>query len=445
MRYGGLKVIHWIQIGVILFVGLNVLLVYKDTGDNVDRIAYINEWGTSETADMKEELLKEAVLVPDSETPIFFTENQGVFQEFLVEEGEEITVGQELFTYQVQNYYEAEAELLSEIERIDGAITATEQAILEVQSINFTENQLYVPPIIEEEFSITVEVPTSSMEAEFMKRQFLAEKQKEVSQLRAEQQAITSQLQSLQSTGDMITYTSPYAGRVSNVSKELASPILTIESLDLHIEADLTEHERAIVEEGMKAEMQINAIAEILPASVADVADAPNNLRMESGSKYSLIATLGELVEEEVDVDELEEVEDEFEEDDASEEVEEVEEGEIPTLFPGYHGILAILLEERIGVTAVDDHLLIDGAVWKMTTDGLLVKEKVERGFEEFGQVEVIGDIVAGDLLAEAPESQLRDLAFFITPLKWSELGSATIKAESVDWRQGIIGGLISR
>ena len=59
MRYGGLKVIQWIQIGIILFVSLNVLLVYKDTGGNVDRLAYINEWNTSVTTDMKEELLKE--------------------------------------------------------------------------------------------------------------------------------------------------------------------------------------------------------------------------------------------------------------------------------------------------------------------------------------------------------------------------------------------------
>ncbi|MHA6250754.1 efflux RND transporter periplasmic adaptor subunit [Oceanobacillus sp. CAU 1775] len=427
--------IHWIQIGVILFVVINGLLIYKDNEGKVNRLAYINEWEESTTADMREELLKKAVLAPKEEMPIYFSDNQGIFQEFLVGVGDEVTVGQDLFIYQVQNYYQAEAEFLSEVERINGAITAAEQAMAEVEAVTFVQNE-FVPPIVEE-FSITVEVPASSMEAEFMKRQFIAEKKKEITQLNAEREAVNSQLQSLQSTGDTITYISPYAGRVNNLSDELASPLLTIESFDLQAETSLTEQERAIVEEGMLAEVRVNAVDETLTAYVDELADVPDKVSVRGESKYDLIAALAEPEAEDA-VEVVEEVEEE----------EELELGDYEnesTLLPGYHGTLAIILEERLGVTAIDRAHLIDGAVWRMNKEGQLIELIVDTGFEENGQIEVIGDLAPGELIAIAPESQLRDRAYFITPLKWSELRQESLNKETVDWKRGILGGLIMR
>src|SRR5690625_5255931 len=111
-----------IQLGIVVFIGVNFLLVYADGEDRVARISYIKDWSIAFQADMREELHTPVVFGYENEEHIYFDTSEGSFQEFLVEEEEEISVGTPLFSYQVDNYYEAEADLLQEIEKINGEI-----------------------------------------------------------------------------------------------------------------------------------------------------------------------------------------------------------------------------------------------------------------------------------------------------------------------------------
>src|SRR5699024_4981246 len=115
---------HWIWIGIILFIGLNTVLVYIDEGEKVDRVAYINEWTESFTADMKLELDKPVVLGNTEEYPVYFDTDQGVIQEFLVSEADDIEAGEGLFTYQVNNYHQTESSLLNQLENLNGEVAA---------------------------------------------------------------------------------------------------------------------------------------------------------------------------------------------------------------------------------------------------------------------------------------------------------------------------------
>src|SRR5690625_3191529 len=96
-----------IQVVIVLFIAVNFLLVYADDEARVDRISYIKEWSDAFLADVREELHTNVIFAYDGEEYIYFDATEGSFQEFLVEEEEEISAGDPLFSYQVDNYYEA--------------------------------------------------------------------------------------------------------------------------------------------------------------------------------------------------------------------------------------------------------------------------------------------------------------------------------------------------
>ena len=422
---------RWIQLGIILFIGINFFLVYNDDEGKVDRVSYVNSWSKSFTTDMKQELIKPVVLTPIEEEPIYFDKSQGIFQEFLVSQGDEVAVGDGLFTYQVHSYYETQADISSQLERVNGELTAIEQAISQIEQYQVPENEFNSSRsvrITEEE--IAVDLPDTSIDAQLMKEQYLVEKEKELAQKTFEKNTFENQLAELQETGDTITYESPYAGKVNHVSVELNDPLIQIEGMELRAIGELSENERTQVKEGMTAELQLEEARALLSGTVEELSDSPTDLKVEGESIYPFSVTFVEEETEEVD-QETEEVE---------------EEEELDTeLLPGYHGNLAITLEEANGTTAIFEEALASQSVWKMTTDGLLLKESVETGMYEDNQYEITSGVATDELVAEGSKNQLRNGAYFITPIQWKQLTGEAVIFKKSEWKKPLISGLLSR
>ena len=406
-----------IIIGAIVFICLNILLIFIDDDGKVDRVSYINSWSKSFAADMKEELEKPVVLANTEEEPVFFDKSQGVFQEFLVNEGDEVAAGDGLFTYQVHNYFETEANLVTQIEKANGEIAAIEQAISQMKRYTIPGNEFDpASSVLITEEDIFVELPDSSIDAQLMKEQFLLEKENELAQKQAEAEAFEGQLEELRTTGDTLTFESPYTGKVNHVSNELTDPIIKIAGLELRAAGNLSEAERLKVETGMLAELTLNEAEVKLSGTVDSLADSPEEgADIDKQSIYPFSA--------------------QFEPEDESE----IE------LLPGYHGLLSITLKEVNGTTAIKEAALIDKAVWKMDQSGLLLKQPVEVGMHEEKQFEIRQGIDAGELIALAPKKRLRDGSDFITPIKWKQLTADAVKWKEADWKKPFISGLLSR
>ncbi|MCF3943949.1 efflux RND transporter periplasmic adaptor subunit [Oceanobacillus alkalisoli] len=425
---------RFIQLGILVFIALNLLLVYLDDEARVDRVSYVNKWSESVTADLKKELYKPVVLEAADEEEIYFDRTEGVFQQFLVAVGEEVTPGSSLFTYRVENYYETESDLLQQMERVQGEMAAIEQAISQMEAYHIPADEFNpASSVLITEEDIFVELPESPVEAELMKEQFIAEKEQELAAKTTELTTVENQLSELRDTGDMITYESPFAGKIKQISTDLGNPLIVIESTDLHATGDLSEAERLEVETGMPAILQLEETDVLLEGSVDSLDDSPVELDVEKESIYPFTANFPEDTPEEDEEGEETETEKETGAEMESE------------LLPGYHGTLTITLEESMNATTIFDGALLNGGVWQMTSAGKLEQKAVETGLYEDNQFEITSGLEVDTSLAEGPVRQLREGATYITPLKWRQVTKESFHMKENDWLQPFVSGLLSR
>ncbi|MFA1822947.1 efflux RND transporter periplasmic adaptor subunit [Virgibacillus oceani] len=410
-----------IQIVIAVFIGINFLLIFADEEARVDRISYIKDWSDAFLADVREQHHTTVEFAFEDEEHIYFDTSEGSFQEFLIEEEEDISVGDPLFSYQVDNYYEAEADLMQEIEKLDGEIPAIEQAISEMNAFQIPDSTQPTDPnpafqMTEEE--IYIEFPQDDpVEAEVMKQQFIIDKENELAQKQAALQSTQNQLTELQTTGDTITVESPYDGKVKNIATDLGDPIVTIELPILEARGELTELERNEIEEGFPALVELTNIQTFLDGTVSNLNDYPETVSDEGESIYSFQIAFEEEVQPEME-----------------------------NILPGYHADASITLNESLEATVIFDHLLTGSAVWKMTESGRLVEQPVETGILMDSMLEITDGVQPEELIAEESVNQFRDGAAFITPLKltrptWREI----TLGGNPNWSEYFVTGILSR
>ncbi|MFD1363565.1 hypothetical protein [Lentibacillus salinarum] len=475
-----------IWMAVILFVAINSLLVYLDDGDKVARLSYIKDWSETFEDDLFETVETAGVLSTVEEKHVYFDSDKGSFREFLAEAGSVVNPGDQLFSYEVDHYATTKAELESEQQRLTSDIQAIEAAVASIAAHPIPETDM--DTTLEGDNSV-LEITARSVDANYMKEQYMTEKEKERAQKEAELQTIQAQLSDLESTGETITVESPYQGVVTTVSESLANPVITIRDLKLQAEGDLTEEERMDVELDMPVEIAIRKNDTVLQGTVNELSDQPDTVTVHGTSVYPFAATFTEEMESSAPAVEdggeaasratqdgeeaaesterigesAEEAEgsadtagetggpssddaDPVEESDTPAETAEAEQSPLDDLLPGYHADLSITTEESLGTTAVMSEQLFGSHLWKMTSKGLLVKQPVEKGIHMDELVEITGDVSPGELIAEADNDQFRDQSVFITPLQlddieWKHPG----KYDNVDWKRYMVIGLLSR
>ncbi|MEC5425984.1 efflux RND transporter periplasmic adaptor subunit [Virgibacillus sp. C22-A2] len=410
---------RWMQITILLFIGLNFLLVYLDDEDKVDRISYINNWSEAFQSDMSEKLYTPGVLAYVKEDYVYFNKNLGSFQEFLTEEGTQVDIGDSLYSYQIDNFYETEAGLMQEVERINGELAAIELAISQMNAYQIpnTSSQPSASPLFteEEQQEITIDFPQEPIAAELMKEQYVVEKEKDAAQKAAELKSVEAQLTSLQSTGDSIIVGSPYEGKIKSLSASLSDPLITIENTELHAEGQLTEQERTLIEEGYPVEVQVTEKEALLEGVIQELDESPRELAIASESIYPFTVAL----DQESDIDDL---------------------------LPGYHATLAITMNESNDATVLFDEVIGAGYAWKMTNEGKLVKQKVDTGIHMDTMIEITSGAIPGEWVAEEPTSQFRSGASFITPIKWDQhKWKSLITLDNEGWSRHFVTGLLSR
>ena len=202
-----------LQLGVILFICMNFILVYVDDEGRVDRLASISDWTQTFEANLEEKLYTKGVLAAKEEHNIYFDKNVGSFKSFMVEEGSRVNRGDPLFSYQVVQYHQTEAELLERTNQLEAEVAAIEQAIRKMTAFQIPKtntNRESSFAITEDELKL--EFPQDSIQANLLKEQFLLEKEQELAEKNATLAHVRRQLNELQSSEDTITVESPYAG-----------------------------------------------------------------------------------------------------------------------------------------------------------------------------------------------------------------------------------------
>lgn len=406
--------IRIIQVSVVLFIAVNFMLVYFDREDKVERKAYINDWSEAIQYDMKEQLHTPGVMASAGEEYVYFDKSLGQFQEFLTEEGDDVSPGDPLYSYKVDSFYESEIKLSNDVQKLQGEVTAIETALTKMQQYQLPDASIDDAKTVQiTEDEINVELPEDTTEAAVIIEQYIAEKEKELGQKQAELESAQSQLDTLQSSGDTVIVDSPFEGRIKSIKTTLADPIVTIEQKGLQVEGTFSEAERTKIEQGLPVEVMIKEKKTLLEGEVGEISETPETLNIEGESVYPFQVVF---------------------EDDAG----------LEEMLPGYHADVAITMEDSPDATVLYEDVIFNGAVWKMTTTGEVIKQPIKTGIYMDKRHEITTGVEQGEWVAGDQKSQYRSGAAFITPIKlrdipWKQLNKDENKGKN------IVTGILSR
>ncbi|MBU5468060.1 efflux RND transporter periplasmic adaptor subunit [Virgibacillus sp. MSJ-26] len=471
----------------VLFVLTNVLLIYIDKEQKVAKTSHIKEWTEVTEQDMYESVDTTGVLDFSEESFIYFDDSLGEFQSFMIEEGQQVHAGEDLYSYEVRNYYETAAQLEGEMEKLDGEITAIEAAITKMESYQIPSSTSSAPAQAnslssmdddtdEDENSMIksfLEEMTQVQDtgqAELIKEQYITEKEKELAQKEAEQTSVETQLSELTATGETVTVESPYDGVVTNISETLEDPLITVQSAELVVKGELKEQDHSKVEPEQTVYITMAENDSKEEGLIEEVDEIPDEISLKGKSKYPFIATLldeeiqdenqgaeQEDFEEEQDDQDLDQNQDEDqdsgkgleinESDDESKETETVDEQEKEEeedkLFPGYHADLEIITKESSQASVVDEKDLDDSGIWLMTPKGTIIKNPVEIGIEMDSLIEITEGAEVGEWIAIDPQDRFTSPSPFITSLDVKTLNAKRLKSDR--WFKDLMTGFISR
>ncbi|MFC7063664.1 HlyD family efflux transporter periplasmic adaptor subunit [Halobacillus seohaensis] len=416
---------RWIGLGVFLFLACNFFLIYFDSDHNVEQKSYVNEWSGTFSSDIEESLSVRGVFSTEEVTPVYFDEQSGSFQEFFVDVGDQVNNGDELYSYEVLNYQSQEAELerestklQEEIDAIDTYLLALENYTIDDSQNNntFGFNNPFSNDDSQDEVEGFIDNNQDPAEAELIKEEAIADKEKERTQKEAKLAMVEDQLDQLTSTGQTITVTSTFDGVVTDRSEDLNSPLLTLSSSELLVEGKLREKERKMVEEDMKAEITIQDLDDLeLQGSMEEIDSFPEDVNVHSSSQYPYEITLTENDEQ---------------------------------IRAGYHADVNIITDEVSGALAAFEKVLVTEKnlfAWKMTDQGILEKSLIETGLEEAGIVEISSGLEGQVKLASLPRDQFRDGTPFITPIDLRNLKIDDLFQGSLPMKETILLGLFNR
>lgn len=406
-----MKIKRIVMLSGLLLVAINIFLIVSDHDGVIERKSYVKDWAKVEQKDMMETLNTKGILTSTAKQHLYFDREHGSFQTFLVNEGDEVSEGDELYTYQVHHYESAVSRLEQSIHQLEEDIQALETILSSIHTYTIDE----IPSIqIKQADDEIVEINRPPVDAEWMKYQYTLEIEKELALKEAELTSLEAQLTSLETTGQTVTVTSPYAGVVTMISASLDDPLMTIETMDLHIEGELGEQDRPLVEAGMTVDIYVPAVDQMFEGTVEKITQHPDQAQSHE-SVYRYYVTFSE-------------------------------EAELDQLLAGYHTDLRVVTKESLKAKVINDKAIFDGEIWLMTDDGVLKSQPVNMGIHMGEWQEITDGVDFRQIVAvESPQS-FRHGTTFITPLKFKELPlKATLKGEQIDRSRYLLLGLVSR
>jgi HlyD family secretion protein len=400
------------RILVLLFIIVNIVLVGFDKDGKVNRSAYVSDWKKVYQSNLYETVKAKGVVSYSGEDYVYFDKSIGSFDKFLVEAGSEISEGDPLFTYRVHDYAETEAFLTYELSKIEGEVSAIEDAISEMVAYQIPKSSVPVMNNKDEKTTVVVTQP-DPIESEVMKEQFIIQKEQELAAKKEQHKVVESQLKDLRDGGDTVTIASPFHGNVKEISSSLNDPIMVIENTDLQVKAEVNETERLKVEEGQDVKISLLESGQTLKGTVSSVGKVPHEVDIHANSIYPFDVTF--------------------------------QEGEtVDAIIPGYHTELDITVKEALNTPTIRKGQVHHNKVWRLDEKGRLVNVPVQTGIKMENQVEVVSGLAIGNVLASEEMPSSYDGMPYITPLKfqhipWSKIG--TYK----DWKKYMMIGILVR
>ena len=417
---------------VILFIGVNLYLLLKEDS-KAERTVYINEWTRIANGDVTQTFETEGVALPESEHYVYFDEDQGEMASIYVKEGEIVTAGAPLFSYDTEELEKQKTETEIEVERLESELDSVEKQTAALKKID-TKSAARSRSTQDSEVTVNVDIDISTL-AESQIDESIAKAEAEERKLEADLNASKKQLGQLNKKIDNVTVYSDIDGIITRINKDLTAPVITIASDQLIVEGILSEQQMKDVEVGQKIMMYSELHEQSYEGIISSINELPREVpSIGKEPFYSFIGTFEEEVDEtEGDFDEVEE-----DSADAPEQEEEAEtESETDCLLVGANLQMNVIVEEMLDWPVVSTDSVISTAekkyVYKLSADGVIERQEVSIALTFGGNSSVESGLAAEEVIAARPKAVPADHASFILPmeikgLKTKELKSMTKK-----------------
>ena len=401
-----------VGIVAIFFIGVNLYLLFKEDSQ-AERTVYVNEWSRIAGGDIIQTFKTEGVAIPDSEQYVYFDGQQGKMASFYVEEGDVITEGTPLFSYDTKELEEQRTTVEIEQERLQDELESVELKISALKKID-TKAPLRNNNSQDSEVTVVVDVSTIT---ESNIEESIAEAEAEEREIEAELAAATKKLAQLNERIDRVTVFSDADGRVIRINEDLTAPVMTIASVNLAIDGILSEEQMKEVNVGQKVTMYSELHDQTYSGVISKINQYPKeapNLGVEP--VYSFVATLEE-----------EAAEDDLESDEMEEEVMEKD-----NLLIGTNLQMNVIVDEAFGVPMVSSDSVFSTSgkkyVYKLTADGVIKQREINVGLSFEGNSEVESGLIFNEVIATDPKSIPAKNAFFILPMQTAGLQTEELR-----------------
>jgi len=413
----------------LLFVGINLYFIKNDL-ELIDRTSIVHDQKQAQTEDLQEILYKNGVIQTANEQYVYFSEQLGMFTQFLVEEGQIVTAGTPLYEYTVLDLEEQRLLFESEAEQLRSEIASIQAYITELNSIEgqlssaatnqSTANANTNPTnsLDDEELLVTIElevgIDVSDATVDQTRAQInqkIGEQEAAIGRLEAEAGKYDQLIAGLEES-PVVTVESDFNGKIAQLEESLENPLITVYSDNLTSRSLLSDEEALIVIAGLGARVTSPVANDTLNGSVVANPQLPKDEPV-----------LGEKSLYEIDVDLQDQNSD---------------------WFIGQHVVNELITDESIGATTVPIISLDEQRIYALSPTGLVEPRLVELGLRVEDRQEVFTNLEAGEWIAVDPEQIERFYSPYITPmtierLTFDNLGQLDTRAS---WKHVLLGVL---
>ncbi|EAR68808.1 hypothetical protein B14911_04459 [Bacillus sp. NRRL B-14911] len=278
--------------GVIAFTGANTYLIIKEDS-KIDKSVYISEWQRAAQGDLKETLSKPGVAIPQSEYPVYFSEEDGTFSKFLVKPGDKVTPGTPLYEYESVNLDRDRNRIESEIEQLTNQIDSVQNHISSLNNYlsALEAEQAYTSTDAEKEEK-DLSVSIHDTEKEILLQEL------EADLLEDERDKYEEQLDYVNEQTGVMSYLSEIEGQIVSISEDLDNPVLMIRSEAAAVKGKLDEKELQKVVQGQETAVESGTLKKDFTGRVASVQTMPETpLSTETQASYPFTVELDQAQE----------------------------------------------------------------------------------------------------------------------------------------------------
>lgn len=458
---------------VVIFVGINLFLLLKQDS-KAARTVNINHWTSVENGNVKKLMHTTGVTKPETETHVYFDRQKGILDKMLVKEGDVVSNGTPLFSYNSQKLEDTKADLEDEADKLQGEMDSIDQEISQLQQITPDDSSNHTSTTSKDKkVNVDVEVNTSSI-VEGNIQQKVAEAEAEKGKVDAALTVTEAKISRVEEQLADLNVKSTVDGQIVKINTDLKDPMMTIASTNLVVKAIVPAKKVGEVAEGQSVKLYSTLTKKSYNGTVLQVIAYPNKTKKDKKADptYSFLvkitgeaakadkaaknnqatagtssetqnlqsngqATTNSTAEEQKQSSEQSNDQATTQDDQANQA--QVGSNTVPStndnkpLLIGTNMKLQVTLAEATNIPIIYSKAMLQDTkkhyVYKLTNKGMVQKQEVLLGVTYKGKNQIIKGLEASDVIVKNKDSiTLQSTSNFITPIKTAKIQNKELR-----------------